>query len=164
MLNFGLWSSHGLLPSPQLYEAFVHPRASHIALPLEPEEKFAAQPPPPGSIPPRSPLPRVIIPSLIFFRTEWPSFPSHRCLLKCHMKTWLKWKLNAFPTYCSFPLEKALATHSSTLPWKLPWIEEPGGLQSMGVTKSQTRLSDFTFTFHFHALEQEMATHSSIFA
>ena len=40
----------------------------------------------------------------------------------------------------------------------------PGGLQSMGVTKSRTRLSDFTFTFHFHALEKEMATHSSVFA
>ena len=33
-----------------------------------------------------------------------------------------------------------------------------------GVDKSQTRLSDFTFTFHFHALEKEMATHSSILA
>ena len=33
-----------------------------------------------------------------------------------------------------------------------------------GVTKSRTRLSDFTFTFHFHALEKEMATHSSILA
>ena len=33
-----------------------------------------------------------------------------------------------------------------------------------GVTKSQTRLSDFTLTFHFHALEKEMATHSSILA
>ncbi|XDA72910.1 hypothetical protein R6Z07F_003189 [Ovis aries] len=33
-----------------------------------------------------------------------------------------------------------------------------------GVAKSQTRLSDFTFTFHFHALEKEMATHSSVFA
>ena len=32
------------------------------------------------------------------------------------------------------------------------------------VTKSQTRLSDFTFTFHFHALEKEMATHSSTLA
>ena len=31
-----------------------------------------------------------------------------------------------------------------------------------GVTKSQTRLSDFTFTFPFHALEKEMATHSSV--
>ena len=33
-----------------------------------------------------------------------------------------------------------------------------------GVTKSQTRLSDFTLTFHFHALEKEMATHSSVLA
>ena len=31
-----------------------------------------------------------------------------------------------------------------------------------GVAKSQTQLSDFTFTFHFHALEKEMATHSSV--
>ena len=33
-----------------------------------------------------------------------------------------------------------------------------------GVPKSQTRLSDFTFTLHFHALEKEMATHSSVLA
>ena len=33
-----------------------------------------------------------------------------------------------------------------------------------GVTKSQTRLNDFTFSFHFHALEKEMATHSSVLA
>ena len=33
-----------------------------------------------------------------------------------------------------------------------------------GVAKSRTRLSDFTFTFHFHALEKEMAAHSSVFA
>ena len=33
-----------------------------------------------------------------------------------------------------------------------------------GVAKSQTRLSDFTFTFHFHALEKEMETHSSVLA
>ena len=45
---------------------------------------------------------------------------------------------------------------SSTLAWKIPWMEEPGGLQSMGFAKSQTRLGDFTFTFHFHALEKEM--------
>ena len=38
-------------------------------------------------------------------------------------------------------LEKEMATHSSILAWKIPWTEEPGGLQSMGVTKSQTRLS-----------------------
>ena len=33
-----------------------------------------------------------------------------------------------------------------------------------GVRKGQTRLSDFTFTFHFHALEKEMATHSGVLA
>ena len=33
-----------------------------------------------------------------------------------------------------------------------------------GVAKSRTRLSDFTFTFHFHALEKEMATHSTVLA
>ena len=53
----------------------------------------------------------------------------------------------------------ALAPHSSTLAWKIPWTEEPGGLQSMGSLKSRTRLRDFTFTLHFHALEKEMATH-----
>ena len=58
---------------------------------------------------------------------------------------------------------KAMATHSSTLAWKTPWTEEPVGLQSVG-SLSQTRLSDFTFTFHFHALEKEMATHSSVLA
>ena len=48
-----------------------------------------------------------------------------------------------------------MALHSSTFAWKIPRTEEPGRLQS---------LSDFTFTFHFHALEKEMATHSSVFA
>ena len=61
--------------------------------------------------------------------------------------------------------EKAMATHSSTLAWKIPWMEEPGGWAAVhGVAKSQTRLSDFTFTFHFHALEKEMATHSRVLA
>ena len=60
--------------------------------------------------------------------------------------------------------EKAMAPHSSTLAWKIPWMEEPDGLQSMGLLKNQTRLSNFTFTFHFHALEKEMATHSSVLA
>ena len=104
-----------------------------------------------------------------------------------------------------------MAAHSSTLAWKIPWMEEPGRLQSMGslrvghdsvtslslftfmhwrrrwrplqcsclenptgggawwaavheVAESWTRLSDFTFTFHFYALEKEMATDSSVLA
>ena len=57
-----------------------------------------------------------------------------------------------------------MATHSSTLAWKILWAEEPGRLQSHGITKSQTQLRDFTFTFHFDALKKEMATHYSVLA
>ena len=54
-------------------------------------------------------------------------------------------------------------------PLQYPWLENPmdGGTwwaAVHGVTKSQTRLSGFTFTFHFHALEDEMATHFSVLA
>ena len=56
-----------------------------------------------------------------------------------------------------------MATHSSVLAWRIPGMVELGGLPSMG-SHSQTRLSDFTFTCHFHALEKEMATHSSVLA
>ena len=51
-----------------------------------------------------------------------------------------------------------MAPHSSTLAWRIPWTAVHG------VAKSRTRLSDFTFTFHLHALEKEMATHSSVLA
>ena len=65
-------------------------------------------------------------------------------------------------------MEKAMAPYSSTLAWKIPWMEEPGGLQSMGLLRVRhdwtTSLSCFTFMFHFHALEKEMATHSSVLA
>ena len=42
-------------------------------------------------------------------------------------------------------LEKEMATHSSIIAWKIPWMEEPAALQSMG-SQSRTQLSDFTFT------------------
>ena len=60
-------------------------------------------------------------------------------------------------------LEKEMATHSSTLAWKIPWAEEPDGLQSMGLLRVGHD-SDFTFTFHFDALEKEMANHSGVLA
>ena len=44
------------------------------------------------------------------------------------------------------PLEKEMATHASTVAWKIPWTEEPGGLQSMG-SQSRIQLSDFALTF-----------------
>ena len=57
-----------------------------------------------------------------------------------------------------------MAPHSSTLAWKILRTEEPGRAVVHGAAKSRTRLSDFTFTFHCHALEKEMATHSSVLA
>ena len=44
------------------------------------------------------------------------------------------------------PLEKEMATHSSILVWEIPWSEEPGGLQSMGLQESNTteQLSKYT--------------------
>ena len=60
-------------------------------------------------------------------------------------------------------VEKAMAPHSCS------YLENPmdGGAwwaAVHGVAKSRTRLSDFIFTFHFHAFEKEMATHSSVLA
>ena len=55
--------------------------------------------------------------------------------------------------------EKAMAPHSSNFAWRIPWTEEPGGLQSVGSLESDT-----TERLHFHALEKEMATHSSVLA
>ena len=64
----------------------------------------------------------------------------------------------------SHEVAKDLAPYSSTLAWKILWMEEPGRVQSMGLWRVWTQLSDFTFTFHFHALEKEMAPHSSVLA
>ena len=55
--------------------------------------------------------------------------------------------------------EKAMAPHSSTLAWKIPWMEEPGGLLSIGL-QSQTQLKQLNMC----ALEKEMATYSTILA
>ena len=57
-----------------------------------------------------------------------------------------------------------MATHSSTLAWKNPMDRGAWQAAVHGVSEAGTRLSDFTFTFHFHALEKEMATHSNILA
>ena len=57
--------------------------------------------------------------------------------------------------------EKAMATHSSTLAWRIPWMEEPGGLQC---TESQRVGHDWTTSLSLFTLEKEMATHSSVLA
>ena len=85
-----------------------------------------------------------------------------RNITNCHLNISLKsffWQRCRFSHYydpCGTPLQYFC-------------LENPmdGGAWSAavhGVAKSRTRLSNFTFTFHFHALEKEMATHSSVLA
>jgi len=58
-----------------------------------------------------------------------------------------------------------MAPYSSTLAWKIHPMDGGAWKAAVhGVAECQTRLSDFTFTFHFPALEKEMATHSSVLA
>ena len=57
-----------------------------------------------------------------------------------------------------------MAPHSSNSCLENPMDRRAWQAAVHGVAKSQTQLSDFTFTFHFHALEKEMATHSSALA
>ena len=84
-------------------------------------------------------------------------------LISWHILTslWLMlWLLNGFPSLtiwmgmgfgnqCSFELEKEMATHSRVLTWKIPWMEKPGRLQSMGLLRVghnwATSLLLFTF-------------------
>ena len=57
-----------------------------------------------------------------------------------------------------------MATHSSTLAWKIPWTEEPGRLQSMGSQRVGHNWATSFHSLHTLSLEKEMATHSSILA
>ena len=71
--------------------------------------------------------------------------------------------------HCSTIYNKSSQGEGSGTPFQYSCLENPmdGGTwwaAVHGVMKSRTRLSDFTFTFHFHALEKEMATHSSVIA
>ena len=63
---------------------------------------------------------------------------------------------------CEHPLEKEMATHSSTLAWKFPWMEEPGRLQSRGRKESDTteRLS---FPFLYLTLTPAMCSGNAYF-
>ena len=93
----------------------------------------------------------------LILRGLWVQIP----LLWCQQVS--RFFLNKFLFYLTVEIsEKAMATHSSILAWKIQWTEEPCAVHR--VTKSCTWVSDFTFTFHFHALEKEMATHSSVLA
>ena len=71
--------------------------------------------------------------STIFFFKWWLSGKEPDC----------QWRRYGFsPRLGKIPWRRKWQHNSSTLAWEFPWTEEPGGLQSTGVTKSQTRLSD----------------------
>ena len=86
----------------------------------------------------------------------------HR-LLDTHRHVWV----SRLWGHCSFLLgrgaHKVLFVPSKSL-FSQSCVSSGSSVAVHGVTKSRTRLSDFTFTFHFHALEKEMATQSSVFA
>ena len=91
-----------------------------------------------------------------------PHFPTHRTVLGALLLT-----RRSRPHISSTLL--AMCGEGNGTPLQYSCLENPmdGGAwwaAVHGVAKSRTRLSDFTFTFHFHALEKKMATHSSILA
>ena len=65
---------------------------------------------------------------------------------------------------CWFLIPFLMAPQSSTLAWKIPWMEEPGRLQSMGSLRVGHDWETSLWLLHFHALGKEMATHSSVLA
>ena len=100
-------------------------------------------------------------PGLISFRIDWFDFlavqGTLKRLLQHHNSKVLILQYSAF------------FGEGSGTPLQYPCLENPmdGGAWKAavhGVAKSRTRLSDFTLTFHFHALKKEMATHSSVLA
>ena len=56
------------------------------------------------------------------------------------------------------PLEEAMTTHSRILAWKIPWTEEPGGLQSMGWQRSQARLKQLIIRVITFSCEESYST------
>ena len=90
------------------------------------------------------------------------------CLHYCHTRSVSINLLLAIPrnvvTYFLVTWRKQWHSTPVVLPGKSHGWRSLVGYAVHGVARSQTRLSDFTFTFHFHALEKEMATHSSVLA
>ena len=95
--------------------------------------------------------------------TEWQNWTGKKLRLtaNCPELTEIGVLLSPKAIYI-YIFEKEMATHSSSLAWQIPWMEKPGGLQSMGVTKIWTQLRDthiYTHTYvyiHTHILRKEL--------
>ena len=108
---------------------------------------------------------------MILLPEFYPDFSSFSLALKkkpliYHLQRLLQSLVQKWASVCIFEAsqEKAMAPYSSTLAWKIPWMEEPGRLQSMGSLRVGHNGATSLSLFHFHALEKEMATHSSVLA
>ena len=101
---------------------------------------------------------------------NWNKFPRYKSKQRCP-GCYRDIKMKVLLAMLKIPIrmvlvhepERAMAPHSSTLAWKIHGRRSLIGC-SHGVAKSQTRLSNFTFTFYFNVLAKEMATHSSVLA
>ena len=87
------------------------------------------------------------------------------CFCRFSFSQAFRWQLSVLFLYVSLPL----SGEGSGTPLQYSCLENPMDRGAWwaavhGFAKSRTRLSDFTFTFHFHALEKEMATHSGVLA
>ena len=93
----------------------------------------------------------------------------HENLAYCHVEAYLRVTENSVSNHCSKGKIAMKCREGNGNPLQYSCLGNPmdgGDWQATvhGVVKSRTRLRDFTFTFHFHALEKVMATHSSILA
>ena len=93
---------------------------------------------------------------------------SNLCLLYCRQSLyhWATWEAHLVCLCLDINtpkhvVEKEMATHSSVLAWRILWMEEPGGLLSIGSHRVE---HDGSYLACMHVLEKEMATHSSILA
>ena len=104
---------------------------------------------------------------------RWPVKKPLSSALVCNKKEYARASIRGGPGVhlprCRFYLLRPRCQRRRWQPLQCSGLENPrdGGAwwaAVYGVAKSRTRLSGFTFTFHFHALEKEMATHSSVLA
>ena len=99
-----------------------------------------------------------------------PAYLTYMQNISCKMPGWLKHKLGSrLSGETSITSDMQMTREGDGTPLQYSCLENPMDGEAWwaavhGIAKSRTRLSDFTFTFHFLALEKEMATHSSVLA
>ena len=95
---------------------------------------------------------------------QYTGFPGST-VVRTHLSMWARQEMQVQSLGREEPLEEEMATHSSILAWRIPWTEEPGGLQSMGSLRVACDLGTNTFFFfhqatnsHFRAVSYNFKT------